>query len=43
LLKNNLSRDKSGDKTGDGIFLDFFLCFEIEDEDLPWDATQVDW
>jgi hypothetical protein len=42
LLKNNLVLDKSG-KVGIGAYIDCFLCAEVPDEDLPWDAEETDW
>ncbi len=45
LLKNNLVLNRlelrSGDE--DEEEADYFLCAEIEDEDLPWDITELDW
>lgn len=41
LLKSNLVLDNTG--AGVDHYFDSFLCFEILDEDLPWDLTQTEW
>lgn len=41
LLKNNLLLHPSAE-AGTDIYNDYFLCFEIKDEQLPWDTTQED-
>jgi hypothetical protein len=45
ILKNNLILDRSDGSAGngDGQYKGFFLCIEIDDADLPWDHTQLDW
>jgi hypothetical protein len=43
ILKNNLILDRTGAIAGEGNYKDFFLCIEIDDADLPWDQTQLDW
>jgi hypothetical protein len=43
ILKNNLILDRTGGIAGDGQYEGFFLCIEIDDDDLPWDHTQLDW
>jgi len=42
LLTNKLTLDKAA-VAGKGDFANSFLCFEISDEELPWDQTQFDW
>ncbi|TVY89683.1 hypothetical protein LAWI1_G003078 [Lachnellula willkommii] len=43
MLKSQLVLDKSGKQAGEGIYMDSFLCFEITDEELPWDVKQTTW
>jgi hypothetical protein len=45
LLRNNLVLDRSPRSPGesDGEDEEYFLCAEIEDEDLPWDLEEFDW
>jgi hypothetical protein len=45
LLRNNLVLDRSPRSPGETDEEDeeYFLCGEIEDEDLPWDLEEVDW
>jgi hypothetical protein len=43
LLQNKLVLDRSGEKAGDGIYKDSFLCFELTDQELPWDVNQRVW
>jgi hypothetical protein len=42
LMENNLALYRVGDMT-DSIKEDYFLCVTIDDEDLPWDTTKIDW
>ncbi|KAE8450707.1 hypothetical protein EG329_006052 [Mollisiaceae sp. DMI_Dod_QoI] len=41
-LKSNLVLNKAA-QAGKDNFKAYFLCFEIQDEELPWDLNQVDW
>ena len=41
--KKNLLLDREGREAGAGDWEDYFFCAEIEDDDLPWDITEVDW
>ncbi|TVY89681.1 hypothetical protein LAWI1_G003076 [Lachnellula willkommii] len=44
LMKNDfLLYSKGGDRSGEGKYLDYFLCLEISDEDLPWNTEETDW
>lgn len=43
ILKNNLVLGRNEIVAGTGAFKDYFLCASIEDEDLPWDLTEIDW
>jgi hypothetical protein len=43
LFKKNLLLDKSGATAGFDKYIEYFLCAEIDDEDLPWDINQKDW
>ena len=43
VLANNLVLDKTASGSGEGSYEDCFLSANIVDEDMPWDATQVDW
>lgn len=43
VLKNNLVLDRNQRVAGEGGEEDYFLSGEIEDEDLPWDLTEMDW
>lgn len=43
ILKNKLRLDTAGIVSGAGNFKDGFLCFEILDEELPWDKEELDW
>jgi hypothetical protein len=44
LLENKLVLGERGSKLlSHGILIDYFLCAEIEDEDLPWDVNEIDW
>lgn len=41
-LKNNLIFNKDAEAGKEG-FEDYFLCFELKDEDRPWDIAQTYW
>jgi len=45
ILRNNLTLCPSREQPGDygSWCVDYFLCLELEDEDLPWDLNQRDW
>ena len=43
VLKKNLLFGREGREAGVGDWEDYFFCAEIEDDDLPWDITEVDW
>jgi hypothetical protein len=43
LLKNNLVLYGKHSDVEQGWEVDYLLCVEIDDEDLPWDITQTDW
>jgi hypothetical protein len=44
LLENKLVLGERGSKSlGYGELDDYFLCAEIDDEDLSWDVKEVDW
>ena len=43
ILKDNLMLVRRESSTGHNLYDDFFLCAEIEAEDLPWDITEFDW
>jgi hypothetical protein len=42
LLANKLALNEDA-VAGAGDFADFFLCCELDDDELPWDVTQTDW
>lgn len=43
VVKNNLKMDTIGLNSGIGGNKDAFLCFEVQDHELPWDIDQLDW
>jgi hypothetical protein len=43
ILQNELVLDNSGCGPGEGGYESYVLCATIRDEDMPWDATQIDW
>ncbi|TVY51273.1 hypothetical protein LCER1_G006000 [Lachnellula cervina] len=43
VLKSMLRLDRGGDRAGEGIYGDSFLCFDLTDEELPWDDKQTSW
>jgi hypothetical protein len=43
LLRSNLTLDRTGFRAGEGPYHYTFLCAELEDEDMPWDASEFDW
>ena len=43
LLQSNLVLDRTRFGAGEGPYHDTYLCAELEDEDMPWDATEFDW
>lgn len=43
IIKSNLSLDKTGYAPGEGDYSHYFLSAKIKDEDMPWDATEIDW
>ena len=43
LLQSNLVLDRTGFGAGEGPYHDTYLCAELEDEDMPWDAAEFDW
>lgn len=42
LFKNNHAFDQTGFGAGQGPYSRYFLCANIEDEDMPWDSSEVD-
>lgn len=42
LLKNNLVLDQSGYNAGEGPYAFSFLCANIADEHMPWNAEEID-
>jgi len=43
VLKNNLVYCWSGVEAGSGDYEEYFFCATVDDVDLPWDRTQIDW
>ncbi|TVY78168.1 hypothetical protein LSUE1_G004189 [Lachnellula suecica] len=43
LLKSCLTLDQGAARSGYGDFRNFFLGFEISDDDLPWDVNERHW
>jgi hypothetical protein len=43
LLQNNLALDRTNFGAGEGPYFDRYLCAELADEDMPWDAAESDW
>lgn len=44
VLQNKLVLDRSGEQAGgDGIYKDSFLCFELTDQELPWNVNERVW
>jgi len=43
LLQNNLALDRTNFSAGEGPYTNRYLCAELEDEDMPWDAAESDW
>ena len=43
LLQSNLALDRTGFGAGEGPYQNTYLCAELEDEYMPWDATEFDW
>ncbi|KAH8795468.1 hypothetical protein BGZ57DRAFT_865733 [Hyaloscypha finlandica] len=43
LLQNNLALDRTSFGAGEGPYTNRYLCAELEDEDMPWDAAESDW
>lgn len=41
-LDNNLSINKYI-RAGEDGYEEYFFCFKVKDEDIPWDLTQHDW
>ncbi|TVY46256.1 hypothetical protein LOCC1_G004347 [Lachnellula occidentalis] len=42
-IKNFLVLDRSGVGAGEGPYKNSFLCFELSDQELPWDIKQRVW
>jgi spore coat polysaccharide biosynthesis protein SpsF (cytidylyltransferase family) len=42
LMENNLALYRIGDMR-DSVKENYLLCATINDEDLPWDTTQIEW
>jgi hypothetical protein len=42
IFRNNLALIRDAE-AGKGQFKNYFLCGEIEDDDLPWDITEEEW
>jgi hypothetical protein len=42
IFSNNLALIRDAE-AGKGQFKNYFLCGEIEDDDLPWDITEEEW
>ena len=42
LMENNLALYRVGNMR-DSVKENYFLCVTIDDEDLPWDMTQIEW
>jgi hypothetical protein len=43
LLQNNLALDRTNFGAGEGPYRERYLCAELADEDMPWDADESDW
>jgi hypothetical protein len=43
LLVNNLVLDRTGYAAGEGDYESYFLCANVEEEEMPWDKGEVDW
>jgi len=43
LLANNLVLDQRRLGAGEYCYDRYFLCAMISDEDMPWDAKEIDW
>ncbi|KAM0143543.1 hypothetical protein ACHAPC_003369 [Botrytis cinerea] len=43
LLANNLVFDRANDGPGEGCYEHCFLCTKIADDEMPRDATALDW
>jgi hypothetical protein len=43
LLQNNLVLDQTNFGAGEGPYAYRYLCAELADEDMPWDAAESDW
>ncbi|KAL2070505.1 hypothetical protein VTL71DRAFT_13531 [Oculimacula yallundae] len=43
LMVNNLRLDRSGFGLGKSGEDDYFLCAQINDDEMPWDSTETDW
>jgi hypothetical protein len=43
LLQNNLALDRTNFGAGEGPYSERYLCAELADEDMPWDAAESDW
>jgi hypothetical protein len=43
LLRSNLALDQTDFGAGEGPYKNIFLCAELADEDMPWDAAEFDW
>ena len=41
LLENKLTFSPC--RAGTGVHMEYFLCAEIDDEDIPWDMNEADW
>ncbi|KAH7355137.1 hypothetical protein BKA65DRAFT_581836, partial [Rhexocercosporidium sp. MPI-PUGE-AT-0058] len=43
LMVNNLRLDHSGFGSGENGDDNYFLCANIEDDEMPWDVDEIDW
>jgi len=43
LMRNNLALDQTGFLPGQGPYECCFLCANLADKDMPWNATDFDW
>jgi hypothetical protein len=43
VLQNNLVLDQTNFGAGEGPYTKRYLCAELADEDMPWDAAESDW
>ncbi|PMD62646.1 uncharacterized protein K444DRAFT_524777, partial [Hyaloscypha bicolor E] len=43
VLQNNLVLDQTNFGAGEGPYTKRYLCAELADDDMPWDAAESDW